>query len=299
LKQAYVSIVLNLKNKIVSLSELSRIDSLLSLETRRHEIILVHSEDSTHHDFRSLSLFGPLTSVRTQENISRNDALLAGLGRSVGDFVIEWSLETPELNEMILHNLLAQTDSGAEVIEGLFQKTMSVSRCFYWVANKLRPANAPLRKSAVRLFSRRALNWILEANHFESEYPILVAELPFQRRLQVLAINPDYDQGFLMKVRESLGVLIKGSRFGTVVPLVLAGASSLFALAVAVYAMLVFVFSGTAADGWTSIAVVTGLGQGAILALIGMVWARLDNLSRGLSRRIDSTVYVEVFPAKL
>jgi hypothetical protein len=246
-----------------------------------------------------LSLLGPLTSVRTQENISRNDALLAGLGRSVGDFVIEWSLETPELNEMILHNLLTQTDSGAEVIEGLFQKTMWVSRCFYWVANKLRPANAPLRKSAVRLFSRRALNWILEANHFESEYPILVAELPFQRRLQVLAINPNYDQGFLMKVRESLGVLIKGSRFGTVVPLVLAGASSLFALAVAVYAMLVFVFSGTAADGWTSIAVVTGLGQGAILALIGMVWARLDNLSRGLSRRIDSTVYVEVFPAKL
>ncbi len=299
MKQAYVSIVLNLKNKIVSLSELSRIDYLLSLETRRHEIILVHSEDSTHHDFRSLSLLGPLTSVRTQENISRNDALLAGLGRSVGDFVIEWSLETPELNEMILHNLLTQTDSGAEVIEGLFQKTMWVSRCFYWVANKLRPANAPLRKSAVRLFSRRALNWILEANHFESEYPILVAELPFQRRLQVLAINPNYDQGFLMKVRESLGVLIKGSRFGTVVPLVLAGASSLFALAVAVYAMLVFVFSGTAADGWTSIAVVTGLGQGAILALIGMVWARLDNLSRGLSRRIDSTVYVEVFPAKL
>lgn len=299
MKQAYVSIVLNLKNKIVSLSELSRIDYLLSLETRRHEIILVHSEDSTHHDFRSLSLLGPLTSVRTQENISRNDALFAGLGRSVGDFVIEWSLETPELNEMILHNLLTQTDSGAEVIEGLFQKTMWVSCCFYWVANKLRPANAPLRKSAVRLFSRRALNWILEANHFESEYPILVAELPFQRRLQVLAINPNYDQGFLMKVRESLGVLIKGSRFGTVVPLVLAGASSLFALAVAVYAMLVFVFSGTAADGWTSIAVVTGLGQGAILALIGMVWARLDNLSRGLSRRIDSTVYVEVFPAKL
>jgi hypothetical protein len=60
-----------------------------------------------------------------------------------------------------------------------------------------------------------------------------------------------------------------------------------------------FFISGNVASGWTSIAVTTGFGQGAILALIGLVWSRLDSLAKGMSKLSDVTTEVDVYPAKL
>ena len=299
MKQAYISLVLNIQSESISDSEVSRLDTLLSLEARRHEIILIQRADSSKSNFEGLILSGPFTIVYTQSSVSRSDSLLAGMGRAVGDFVIEWNLDTTLLDSMTVSNLMDHTDLGAELVEGLFEDNTLITRFSYKIINKLRPKSIPLQKSATRLFSRRALNWILEASHFESQYLILVAELPFKRKLQTLSIKSSNEGKALFRFSEAISLLIRGSRFGTVIPLVLATISSVFAIGVAVYALLTFILFGTAAEGWTSIAVVTGLGQGAILALIGMVWARLDALSKGLSRRSDPTAFVEVYPSKV
>ncbi len=92
-------------------------------------------------------------------------------------------------------------------------------------------------------------------------------------------------------------MLTKGSRFGTVIPLALAGISSFFAVVVAIYAMVVYALFGSTPEGWTSLAVIIGLGQGAILALLGMIWSRLDTLSKGLSRKKDVAADINIIPA--
>jgi hypothetical protein len=128
---------------------------------------------------------------------------------------------------------------------------------------------------------------------------VLAAEIPFKKGVSRLPINRAEGKSLNKRILEGFTLLTKGSRFGTVVPLLLAGVSSLFAISVAIYALADFLISGDAAEGWTSIAVVMGFGQGAVLALIGLVWSRLDSLAKGLSKRNDATINADVYPANL
>jgi hypothetical protein len=91
-------------------------------------------------------------------------------------------------------------------------------------------------------------------------------------------------------------LLAKGSRFGTVVPLAIATVSALFGIFVSFYALTIYILNGKSPEGWTTLMIVTGLGQASILALIGMTWSRIDSLLKGLSRPRDATAEVVVFP---
>jgi hypothetical protein len=297
-KQAYISVVLLNQDDYATAAEIERIDSLLAHETRKHELILVTKSQIKEFKFEYLPLTGPLTVVSVESLASKNELAFAGLGRSVGDFILEWSLPASQLVSDTLQGLLAHSDVGAEIVEGLASKNSISTRLFYKITNRLRPKNQPVRRSLARLYYRRALNWVLQANRYESHILVLVAEIPFKRSIQVLPINADEKRTLSDRMQEGLVLLTKGSRFGTVIPLLLAGVSSLFAIGVAIYALGVYLLSGNVAEGWTSTAVFTGLGQGAILALMGLVWTRLDSLAKGLSRKNDATADVEVFPAK-
>jgi hypothetical protein len=297
LKHAYVSLVLLNQSQVQSAPEIKRVDELLSQVTRKHEIILVTQLAVEESEFKSLELKGPFTVVTTHTNASHNEVSISGLGRSVGDFIIEWPLSSSSLEENLVSQLLAPSDNGAEIIECLPIKPSKKTELFYKLVNSLRPASQPVKPGLARVYSRRALNWVLDANRFETQVIVLVAELPFQKSFQTLPLRRDFKIKTIDRVQDGFALLTKGSRFGTIIPLVLAGISSTFAIAVAIYALLVFLLFGNAADGWTSIAIVTGLGQGAILALIGLVWSRLDSLAKGLSKKSDLTVNVEVYPA--
>jgi len=248
---------------------------------------------------RTLKLTGPLSLISVQDSATNNDLVIAGLGRSVGDFVLEWTLDLNHLNQEVISSLLDPSDSGVELIEGTAIDNSISSFIFYKIVNSLRPASKPVKKSLARVYSRRAVNWILEANRHESQMIVLAAELPYSKRSLALKIDTSQKGKLLERTQEGLTLVSKGSRFGTVVPLLLSGISSLFAVGVAIYALTIYLLFGNAAEGWTSIAVITGFGQGAILALIGLVWSRLDSLAKGLSKRNDLTLNVEVFPAKI
>jgi hypothetical protein len=243
-------------------------------------------------------LSGPLTVIAAEFTATLNDLIFAGLGRSVGDFVIEWPISSNELDSRTFAAFLSHSDLGDEIIEGIPLKQSLLSRFFYKLTNLMRPSNQPIRKSLARIYSRRALNWILSANRFESHILILIAGLPFQRSTHILSAVRQPKVRIASRIREGLILLTKGSRFATVIPLFLAAISSLFAIGVAVYAIIIYFWFGSSVEGWTSTAVITGFGQAAILALTGLIWSKLDSLSKGLSARNDVTASVEVFPAK-
>ena len=103
-------------------------------------------------------------------------------------------------------------------------------------------------------------------------------------------------QSFRERISEGMILLMKGSRFGTVVPLALATISAVFGIFVAFYALTLYLVNDKNPEGWTTLMIVAGLGQASILALIGMTWSRIDSLSKGLTRPRDATAEVVVFP---
>jgi len=296
LKQAYVTVILPYSGKTPSVQDIATLDAALKLTTREHEIIFISIFDSGVLDFEIKMLFGPLSIVYINPISSQDTSRIAALGRAVGDFIIEWQGPIKQLSEDFILELLEPTNSGIELVEFESSLQTSSSRMFYKLANSLRSSRIPMRKTVGRVFSRRALGQLLLGSSFEPQINVLCAELPVLRTNRSIEINFAARQSFKERIKEAMSLLVKGSRFGTVIPLALATISALFAISVALYAFVLYILNGKSPEGWTTLMIVTGFGHASILALIGMAWSRIDSLSKGLTRPRDATAEVVVFP---
>jgi hypothetical protein len=296
LKQAYVTVILPFSGKVPSIQEIAALDGALKLTTREHELILVTIFESGTTNFEIEGLSGPITIVSTNSISSHNSARVAAFGRAVGDFVIEWQGTIEELTQDTILELLEPTNKGIELVEFESSFQLSSSRMFYKFTNSLRSSKIPVRKTVGRVFSRRALGQLILGSSFEPQINVLCAELPVQRTNRTIQANFASSQTFKERIAEGMTMLAKGSRFGTFVPLVLATISALFGIFVAIYALVLYVIYEKSPEGWTTLMIVTGLGQASILALMGMTWSRIDSLLKGLTRPRDATAEVAVFP---
>ena len=296
MKQAYVSVVLPFSGQILSAQEIYTLDSALRIASRNHEIILIATFDSGLKNFEIKELTGPLSIVYTNSISSQNSSKVAAFGRAAGDFIIEWQGAVGDLNTDTILELLEPTNHGTELIEVESSFQLMTSRAFYSFANTLRSSRIPIRKTVARVFSRRAIGQLLLGSSFEPQISVLCAELPVQRTSKTIKVDFAASQSFRERIAEGMTLLAKGSRFGTVVPLALATFSAFFGIFVALYALTLYLLNGKSPEGWTTLMIVTGLGQASILALIGMTWSRIDSLSKGLTRPRDATAEVVVFP---
>lgn len=296
MKQAYVSVILPFSETFPSISEIDALDAALSVSARNHEIILVTKFDSELINLELNNLSGPLSLVYTNSISSQNSSRIAAFGRAAGDFIIEWQGPIGDLNQDRILELLEPTNHGNELIEFESSSQPMSSRVFYSFANSLRSSRIPVRKAVGRVFSRRALGQLLLGSNFEPQINVLCAELPVARSSKKIEVGFAPRQSLRERIAEGMALLSKGSRFGTVVPLALATVSAFFGIFVAFYALALYLVSGKSPEGWTTLMIVSGLGQASILALIGMTWSRIDSLSKGLSRPRDATAEVVVFP---
>ena len=292
MKHAYLSVVLPTAT-VPDPGVLEQIDGALTSQARAHEIVIVTPYGQSGLAQGDLTIQGPITIVTTRLRSTSDGANIAGLARAVGDFVLEWHGPLDALDAGLIGSMLEPTDSGIELVEATGFGSL-ISRLFNRVVNRLRPRSAPLRKSVGRLYSRRAVQFVLGAAAFESQLDVLVAELPVQRlQVPVRHENPHHES-FTQRLTDGFSLLSKGTRFGSAVPLSLAALSALFGVAAAVYALGTLVLRGETPEGWTTLMVVTALGQAVILTMLGLVWTRIDALARGLSRSADSTADVQI-----
>ena len=276
--------------------EITALDAALKSTAREHELIFIAIFDSSVKNFEISGLSGPLSIVYTNSISTQNSSRVAAFGRAVGDFIIDWQGPIEDLTKDTILELLEPTNHGIELVEFESSFQTMISRAFYRFANSLRSSRIPIRKTVGRVFSRRALGQLLLGSSFEPQINVLCAELPVQRTSKAIKVNFAASQSFRERIAEGMTLLAKGSRFGTVVPLALAIISAFFGIFVALYALTLYILSGKSPEGWTTLMIVTGLGQASILALIGMTWSRIDSLSKGLTRPRDATAEVVVFP---
>ncbi len=296
MKQAYVTVVVPYSGKDLIPKEIIALDAALKLTTREHELILITFFDSEVKNFKIAGLSGPLSIVYTNSISSENSSRVAAFGRAVGDFIVEWQGKIEDLTKEAISEILEPTNNGIELVEFESSFQPKSSRMFYKFANSLRSSKIPIRKTVGRVFSRRALGQLLLGSSFEPQISVLCGELPVQRTNRTVHVNFARTQSFRERIAEGMVLLAKGSRFGTVVPLALATISALFGIFVAIYALALYATNGKSPEGWTTLMIVTGLGQASILALIGMTWSRIDSLSKGLTRPRDATAQVVVYP---
>jgi len=293
MKYAYVSIVIPVR-VMPSLQTIERIDQALSEVTRAHEIVFVTPYGESVGSSGGIELRGPLTIVTTHVRSSSDDAVIAGLARTVGDFVIEWRGPVNSITASLLMDLLGPSDSGVELVEATGRETSALSRLFNWVLNRLRPRHAPLKRSIGRTYSRHALQAVLGAAAFEPQLDVLIAELPVRRTQHQLSFPNEHHPSLNQRISNGFALLSRGTRFGTAIPLTLAAASALFGIAAALWALGFLFIRGDTPEGWTTLLVVIGLGQAVILTMLGLTWARIDSLARGLATNPDVTAQVEV-----
>ncbi len=294
MKHAYVSAVLVLDDKPL-LSEIQQLDAHLSHQSRAHEIIIVVRHGMDVSTLSDVQLEGPLTVVTTHSRSHPDSTVVAGLARAVGDFIIEWHGLPGLLDETQVASLLEPTNRGIELIEVTGVGSSRTSRAFYTIVNRLRPTNAPIRKTIARVYSRHAIGEILAATTFEPQIDILVAELPVLRNVIASNLPVTNRMSLVGRINQGVSILSKGTRFGSAIPLGLAAVSAALGVGAAIYALGILLFQGTTPEGWTTLMIVIGLGQGAILSMLGLTWTRIDSLTRGLSRSHDATAGVRVF----
>jgi hypothetical protein len=291
-------VILPISGKVPSTEKITALDAALRLTTRDHELILVSSFQSGITNLGFEGLTGPVSIVYTNSISSQNSSNFAALGRAVGDFVIEWRGSIGDLTHDTILELLEPTNHGIELAEFESSSQSTASVAFYKFANSLRSSKVPIRKAVGRVYSRRALGQLLLGSSFESQVNVLCAELPVQRAHKKIQFNFESSQNFRERVAEGMALLSKGSRFGTVIPITLASISASLGIFIAIYAVALYLLDGKSPEGWTTLMIVIGLGQASILALIGMTWARIDSLLKGLTRPRDATADVVVFPPK-
>lgn len=294
MKHAYVSMVLPVQT-VPDLLVIERIDSALAEATRAHEIVIVAPYGQLVRTDIAIATRGPVSIVTTHIRSTPDGAIIAGLARSVGDFVLEWRGPLDAIDAQLIEDLIAPSDAGVELVEAIGVETSHASRLFGRAVNSLRPRQAPLRKTIGRVYSRHAVQAILGASSFEPQLDVLVAELPVNRASHPVRYPNPHNESITQRLNDGFALLSKGTRFGSAIPLTLAAISALFGLAAAMYAVGFLLLRGQTPEGWTTLMVVTGLGQAAILTMLGLAWTRIDALVRGLSRSSDATAQVLVW----
>lgn len=296
MKHAYVSLVVPVTT-LPDVMTIEALDSALAAATRAHEIVIVApygSRGSTIESGGEMSVRGPVSVVTTHLRSTLDGAIVAGLARSVGDFVIEWRGPLHAVDERLIGELLAPTDAGMELVEIVGVERSIASRLFRRTVNVLRPRTAPLRRTIGRVYSRYAVQAMLGAVAFEPQLDALVAELPVQRAVHASShANPPHAP-LSQRLNNGFALLAKGTRFGSIVPLTLAAVSALIAVGAAIYALGFRLLLDETPEGWTTLMILIGFGQAAILTMLGLAWTRLDALTKGLAQNPDVTAAVHV-----
>jgi hypothetical protein len=301
-KQAYVSVVMRWAPDVTA-ATMRRIDQDLARSARAHELVLVASPADVA-TVRASGLLdpglasSPISLVVTWYDTAHDDALIAGLARAAGDFVIEWNAHAADLTGEIITAALGATDGGFEVVEVIPRKVATLSRIFFAVANAFRPRSSPLLPSVGRLFSRRALDNALAVTGGTPNRTLMVADMGLPRHTIVRDLRYRGDHSYRDRRGEAIVVLTRGTNAARVVPAVVSIFLVLFSLGSAAFAVILFFTRNRSPEGWTTLMVVMGLGLATIIGFLALLWERVDNLGPGQTgwhRTVSNVLVVPPF----
>jgi hypothetical protein len=300
MKEAYLSFVLYDLQDFITADEIKFLDSNLANLSRHHEVILVTNKSKNIIDFNSIDLKGAITILSVLPGANENAIRISALARSSGDFIIEWLDNPNSLDNEEMSRALALTGSGVELIDFVsVSGKRTDNQLNLRVINSFRQKNPPLQNSFARLISRRALAQALQHMITPVNPDVCLSDLIFKRENIYSSRGNSPKAVKKWGIRKSFSTLILSTRFGTIFPVIMSGISAAFALGMAIFATTLFLIEGKSPEGWTTLMIVNGLGVSSILALLGMVWVKLESIFKALTSSVDVTSEVNVVSPRL
>ena len=309
-ESTFLSVVVYVRNEAAELARfMPALDVFLSEEFEMAEIIVV-DDASADRPGEVLHRLAPgLTCSATMLRLARPHGIeagvIAGLERSVGDFVVEMESPSVDFPLKLLHELNVQSAAGHDIVAATAGTTPLRSRLFYGLVNRYSDLGIELTSESVRIVSRRALNAMLALQEKVRYRKVLYELTGFPstrvRYTSMRAVRPVRSisrETFAL----AFDILLSFSNFGLRVAHYLSLAFAVLCAISIVYTLAVFLFTESVVEGWTTTMILLSGGFGGlffILAVLGEYIARIliEVRQRPFYSIRDAQVYVPNEPA--
>ncbi|CAH1193324.1 putative glycosyltransferase [Paenibacillus plantiphilus] len=258
-------------------SSLSQIDKALADIFEYYEIIVVNdaSTDATVTEAKKASecMQGDLCIINLSHKHGIEKAMMAGLIKSMGDFVFEFEDINMSIDEAILRSMFSISMQGNDIVAASpFQSASWKTRLFYKVINKISYLDLDLRTEVIRLVSRRALNAMLNLKEKVRYRKALYAYSGYKK--MILTIDSTASRSKKMN-RENMGtafdIIVSFSNLGLKISHYLSVAFFVFSLFMAGYALFNYSFNRSVVEGWTTLMILISFGFAGLFFIVGML----------------------------
>lgn len=291
-EKVFVSVVVYAYNTAdIIKTSLSQVDEALAEVFEYYEIIVVDdsSTDSTPLEAKKASenMQGDLCIITLSHKHGIEKAMMAGLIKSMGDFVFELEDLSMKIDEKILRNMFSVAMQGNDIVAASPAQSASwKTRVFYKIINKISYLNLDLRTEAIRLVSRRALNAMLNLKEKVRYRKALYAYSGYSKK--IITIDSSVTRSKKMN-RENVGtafdIIVSFSNLGLKVSHYLSIAFFVFSLFMAGYALFNYIFNRSVVEGWTTLMILISFGFAGLFFIVGMLGEYISRILIELQNR--------------
>ncbi|MFB5674643.1 glycosyltransferase [Paenibacillus terreus] len=306
-EQVFVSAVLYAHNNELEIDQaLLELDCTLRTYFKNYEIIIVNdsSQDRTLENAHSVikDIFGDVTIINLSRKHGVEHAMMAGLNKSMGDFVFELESLCIDFRMELLYKMFkTATGKGFDIVAASSGQAGWKSRMFYKLLNQVSYLNLSLSTESVRLVTRRALNAMLNLKERVRYRKALYELTGYSKTLvQYEPINKIIGRKVNREnISLAIDALVSFSHFGLRAAHLLTVVFFLFSLFMGGYALYNYYFNQSVVEGWTTLMILMSLGFAGLFFIGGIIGEYTSRILIEIQNRpFYSTKSVEMYKEK-
>lgn len=306
-EQVFVSVVLYAQNNEREISQvLIDVDKTMMTHFKNYEIILVndYSQDNTLEEAHIAiqQVYGDTTIINLSRKHGVEHAMMAGLNKSMGDFVFEIESLTVDFDmEMLYKMFKVSTTKGFDIVAASPGQVGWKSKLFYRLFNRVSYLNLSLSSESIRLVTRRALNAMLNLKEKVRYRKALYELTGYSKTLyqyEPLIKSPGRKMS-RENISLAMDALVSFSHFGLRTAHLLTGVFFIFSLFMGAYALYNYFFNQSVVQGWTTLMILISLGFAGLFFIGGVIGEYTSRILIEIqSRPFYSTKSVEMYKEK-
>jgi len=221
--------------------------------------------------------------------------MMAGLERSVGDFIFEFDSANIDFPINIVNELYQVAVTGYDIVSAVASKKSPLSsRIFYRLINKMSSLDLDLVTESFRLVTRRSLNAMLNLKEKVRYRKALYAFTGYTKtKVQYQPISNDTRQRKNLSIENinlALSVIVSFSDFGLKMAHYIAILFLTFSISMIGYALFQYFIKQNIVEGWTSLIILVAFGFSGIFFILGMLGEYIGRILTETQSRPSYTI---------
>lgn len=306
-EQVFVSVVVYAYNNESTIAQtLTQIDQEFDRNFKSYELILVndYSQDATLVNAREAikGIRGDTTIINLSRKHGIEHAMMAGLNKSMGDFVFEIESATIDYPVELLYSIFqTATKKGYDIVAATSGSTGWKSKLFYKMLNYLSYMKLSLQTETIRLVTRRALNSMLSLKEKVRYRKALYELTGYSKSLVTYESTTKTKSKKVNRENISLAIdaLVSFSNAGLKAAHYLTFGFFSFSVFMGAYAMYNYFFNRSVVEGWTTLMILISFGFAGLFFIFGVIGEYISRILTEIQNRpFYSTSSVEMYKEK-